>query len=220
MLRSFYVMKYFVLSFLLSAGFCGRENLDIEIKLKAEKSMKEDMASKDTVTLGGGCFWCVEAVFRRVKGVLSVESGYSGGATENPNYRQVCTGTTGHAEVVQIAYNPAVISFTEILEIFFTVHDPTTLNRQGADIGTQYRSVIFYHNEAQKAASEKAIAELEAQKVFENRIVTEVAPLTRFYKAEAYHQNYYEENARQPYCQVVINPKLEKLKKHFKDRLK
>ena len=173
----------------------------------------------DTVTLGAGCFWCVEAVFQRVNGVISVTSGYSGGTVENPTYNQICTGTTGHAEVLQIVYNPQVISFTELLEIFFSTHDPTTLNRQGADAGTQYRSAIFYHNESQKQIAESAIAELEKEKVFNNSIVTEVTRFTKFYKAEDYHQNYYNENSNQPYCRMVIRPKLDKLEKVFKDRL-
>ncbi len=177
-------------------------------------------ANSDTVTLGGGCFWCMEAVFQRVKGIQSVVSGYSGGSPENPTYRQITSGTTGHAEVVQLVFDPGVISFIEILEIFFSVHDPTTLNRQGADVGTQYRSVIFYHHESQKEIALNAISELNTANVFENKIVTEVAPTGPFYRAEDYHQNYYNDNARQPYCQVVIRPKLEKIEKVFKTRLK
>ncbi len=175
---------------------------------------------RDTITLGAGCFWCVEAVFQRVNGVISVASGYSGGTVENPTYNQICTGTTGHAEVLQISYNPRIISFSELLEIFFSTHDPTTLNRQGADAGTQYRSAIFYHNESQKQIAKSVIAELEKVKAFDKPIVTEVTQFTKFYKAEDYHQNYYNENSNQPYCRMVIRPKLDKLEKAFKDRLK
>ena len=169
--------------------------------------------STETATLGGGCFWCLEAVFDELEGVLHVESGYSGGTVANPTYRQVCTGTTNHAEVVQITFDPAIISFQEILGVFFDVHDPTTLNRQGAYVGTQYRSAIFYHNDRQKAVASSTIAELETKGVWRNPIVTQVAPLTAFYEAETYHQEYYQNNARQPYCRAVIAPKLTKFRK-------
>jgi peptide-methionine (S)-S-oxide reductase len=162
-------------------------------------------------TLGGGCFWCMEAVFERLPGVKSVTSGFAGGHTENPTYEQVCTGDTGHAEVTQIEFNPAKISYEKLLDVFWQAHDPTTLNRQGEDEGTQYRSVILYHNEAQKLAAEKSKA--EAQKNFGHPIVTEIAPFTKFYKAEDYHQEYYDNNSNQPYCRVVIAPKLHKLEK-------
>jgi len=171
-------------------------------------------------TLGGGCFWCVEAVYDELKGVDKVESGYAGGRVKNPTYRDVCAGTTGHAEVAQITFNPKVISFKELLEIFFTVHDPTALNRQGADVGTQYRSVIFYHDEEQKKTATQVIAEINAAKIWERPIVTEVAPFTAFYKAEGYHQDYYVNNPGQPYCQVVIAPKVVKFRKQFKAKLK
>lgn len=171
-------------------------------------------------TLGGGCFWCVEAVFVELKGVEKVESGYAGGKVKNPTYRDVCTGTTGHAEVTQITFDANVISFKEILQVFFTAHDPTTLNRQGADVGTQYRSVIFYHDAEQKRIAEQVIAETNAAKIWDHPIVTEVAPYTEFYKAESYHQNYYANNPGQPYCQVVIAPKVVKFRKQFRDRLK
>ncbi|MCO4291613.1 peptide-methionine (S)-S-oxide reductase MsrA [Solitalea sp. MAHUQ-68] len=174
----------------------------------------------DTVTFGAGCFWCVEAVFQQLKGVKSVESGYSGGETDNPTYKEVCTGETGHAEVAQIVYDPKVISFPELLEAFWGSHDPTTLNRQGADQGTQYRSVIFYHDQEQKELAEKYKKELDASGAFRGPIVTEIAPFTKFYKAEDYHQNYYNLNGNAPYCQFVIAPKLEKFKKVFKDKLK
>jgi peptide-methionine (S)-S-oxide reductase len=171
-------------------------------------------------TLGGGCFWCIEAVFDQVKGVEKVESGYAGGTLPNPSYRAVCTGMTGHAEVTQITFDPKAITFKELLEIFFTVHDPTTLNQQGADIGTQYRSVIFYHDEEQKKIAAQVIAELNAAKIWDRPIVTELAPFTAFYKAESYHQDYYVNNPGQPYCQVVIAPKVVKFRKQFRDRLK
>jgi peptide-methionine (S)-S-oxide reductase len=171
-------------------------------------------------TLGGGCFWCIEAVFVELKGVAKVESGYAGGTVKNPTYRDVCSGLTGHAEVTQITFDPSVVSFKEILQVFFTVHDPTTLNRQGADVGTQYRSVILYHDEEQKEMARQVIAEINAAKIWSNPIVTEVAPYTEFYKAEGYHQNYYANNPGQPYCQVVIAPKVVKFRKQFRNRLK
>lgn len=176
--------------------------------------------SLDTATLGGGCFWCVEAVFQQLKGVQSVVSGYAGGQRENPTYEQVCSGATGHAEVVQITYDPSLVSYPEILEVFWTVHDPTTLNRQGADVGTQYRSVIFYHNESQKAQAEEYKLKLDKSGAFDNPIVTEISPMPRFYKAEGYHQNYFNENSNQPYCSYVIRPKLEKFRIVFGEKLK
>lgn len=175
---------------------------------------------KELVTLGGGCFWCIEAFFDELEGVEDAESGYSGGRVENPTYQQVCTGTTGHAEVVQITFDPKVISFREILEVFFTMHDPTTLNRQGADVGVQYRSVIFYRNEEQKSAVEQVIRKVQETQVWESPIVTEIVPFTAFYKAEDYHQEYYKLNAGQGYCRVVIAPKMEKLREHFRKKLK
>lgn len=174
----------------------------------------------ETITLGGGCYWCVEAVYEQLKGVKSVVSGFAGGKTVNPTYEEVCTGTTGHAEVVQITFDKTVTSLDEIFKVFFTVHDPTTLNRQGADVGTQYRSVIFYKNEEQKKAAQAIISDLEKEKVYNSPIVTTVEPLNQFYKAEDYHQNYYQNNKTQPYCQMVIQPKIEKFEKLFKDRLK
>jgi peptide-methionine (S)-S-oxide reductase len=177
-------------------------------------------AKMETATFGAGCFWCVEAVFQDLKGVQSVVSGYSGGTTKNPTYKQVCTGTTGHAEVCQITYDPAVVSFPELLEIFWKTHDPTTLNRQGNDVGTQYRSAIFYHNDDQKRLAEHYKKELDASGAFGSRIVTEIVPFTNFYKAEDYHQNYFNQNPNQAYCQFVIQPKIEKLRKVFRDKLK
>lgn len=173
----------------------------------------------ETIVLGGGCFWCVEAVYENLEGVKSVYSGYAGGTVENPSYEEVCTGRTGAAEVVEITYDKTKTNLDEIFQVFFTVHDPTTLNRQGADVGTQYRSAIFYKNENEKKAAESLIAALN-EKVFSNKIVTTLEPLQKFYKAESYHQGYYQNNKNQAYCQMVIQPKLEKFEKVFKERLK
>jgi len=170
--------------------------------------------------LAGGCFWCLEAVFDDLRGVERVDSGYSGGSVPHPTYRQVCTGTTGHAEAVQITFDPRVLSFRELLEVFFAIHDPTTLNQQGPDVGTQYRSAIFYHTAAQRETAEQVIKELEAAKAWPAPIVTEVTPFTAFYPAEAYHQEYFRLNGQQPYCRVVIAPKVAKFRKRFGERLK
>jgi len=174
----------------------------------------------ETITVGGGCYWCVEAVYENLDGVKSVVSGFSGGNVANPTYEEVCTGETGHAEVVQITYDKTVTDINEIFKVFFTVHDPTTLNRQGADVGTQYRSVIFYKNDEQRKAAQSIIAELNKAKVYNSPIVTKVEPFKKFYKAEDYHQNYYANNKNQPYCKMVIQPKIEKFEKVFKDKLK
>ena len=174
----------------------------------------------EVATLGGGCFWCLEAVYQELRGVEKVESGYSGGEVPNPTYRQVCSETTGHAEVVQVTFDPDEVSYRDILEIYFTIHDPTTLNRQGADVGTQYRSVIFYHDEDQKRTAEEVISELETEGLWNGPIVTEVAPFDEFYVAEDYHQNYYRNNGFQPYCQVIIAPKVAKFRKEHLERLK
>ena len=174
----------------------------------------------ETATLGGGCFWCVEAVFEQLKGVHSVVSGYSGGTTANPTYRDICNGNTGHAEAVQIEFDPSLVSYRDILEIFFATHDPTTLNRQGADVGTQYRSVIFYHSPEQKKVAEQVIADLNKQGIWSWPIVTQVVPAARFYRAEDYHLGYYRENPTQPYCQAVIEPKVVKFRQKFADKLK
>ena len=174
----------------------------------------------EVATLGGGCFWCLEAVYDELTGVKEVVSGYSGGQVANPTYRQVCDGTTGHAEVVQVTFDPQVVSFAEILQVFFTVHDPTTLNRQGADVGTQYRSAIFYHNEAQQETAESMIPQLNEADIWPDPIVTEVVPAETFYPAEDYHQEYYQNNSGQPYCRVVISPKLAKFRKSFAPQLK
>ena len=174
----------------------------------------------ETATFGAGCFWCVEAVFLQLKGVHEVVSGYTGGTTVNPTYQAVCMGMTGHAEVIQIQFDPSVISYEELLEVFWCTHDPTTLNRQGADVGTQYRSAIFYHTEEQQRIAEKSKAETDASDMWEAPIVTEITPIDTFYPAEDYHQNYFELNPRQPYCQFVIYPKMKKFTKDFKDKLK
>ena len=173
-----------------------------------------------TATFGGGCFWCTEAVFKELRGVERVVSGYAGGQVANPSYEAVCSGSTGHAEVVQVTYDPSVVSYRELLEIFFATHDPTTVDRQGADAGPQYRSIVFYEDEAQRHDAETIIAELERGKVFEDAIVTKVEPLERFWPAEEYHQDYYARHGRQPYCQVVIAPKLAKLRKTYQEKLK
>jgi peptide-methionine (S)-S-oxide reductase len=174
----------------------------------------------EVAALASGCFWCAEAIFQEIKGVVKVEPGYSGGSMLNPTYEQVSTGITGHAEAVQIYFNPAVISFREILEIFFATHDPTTVDRQGADVGHQYRSAIFYHDNKQKATAEEVIEELTREKIFDSPIVTEVKPFKAFYRAEDYHKDYFKKHPNQPYCRVVISPKVAKLRKKFQDKLK
>jgi peptide-methionine (S)-S-oxide reductase len=179
----------------------------------------EALMTMELATLGGGCFWCLEAVFAPLKGVVKVESGYAGGKTANPTYREVCGGGTGHAEVVQITFDPAVVSYGDLLDIFFAFHDPTTLNRQGADVGTQYRSVVFHHSPEQKQQAEAKIAKLNAEGVFPRPIVTQIEPLDVFYRAEDYHQNYYRDNPNQGYCQYVIAPKIAKLRQKYADRL-
>jgi peptide-methionine (S)-S-oxide reductase len=180
----------------------------------------EKQAGLETATFGSGCFWCTEAIFLNVDGVTKVESGYTGGKVKNPTYKEVCSGLTGHAEVVQLTFDPAKVSYDELLEIFWQTHDPTTLNQQGADIGTQYRSAIFYHSEYQRTRAEFFKSRLEEEGAFEKPIVTEISPATTFYKAEDYHQNYYNLNNNAPYCTYVIRPKLEKFKKVFKEQLK
>jgi peptide-methionine (S)-S-oxide reductase len=174
----------------------------------------------ETATFGNGCFWCTEAVFAQLNGVISVESGYSGGQMINPDYKSVCTGTTGHAECLQIKYNPNIISFTDLLEVFWKTHDPTTLNRQGGDVGTQYRSVIFYHNDMQKQESEAYKFQLDQSIVYNNPIVTEISAAEIFYPAEKYHQDYFANNGSNPYCQLVVRPKVEKFKKSFEHLIK
>jgi peptide-methionine (S)-S-oxide reductase len=174
----------------------------------------------ETATLAGGCFWCLEAVFDELKGIQSVESGYAGGHVENPSYRAVCNGNTGHAEVVRIQFDPNVLSYRDLLNVFFAIHDPTTLNRQGADVGTQYRSSIFHHSPGQKETAETLIRELNEQKIWDHPIITEVVPISNYYAAEDYHQEYFANNPNQPYCQAVVAPKVSKFRKHFLEMLK
>lgn len=200
-------IKSIIFAAVLLVGICGRTDTVTAGKIN------------EVATLAGGCFWCLEAVFEELQGVRKVESGFAGGDAE-ASYEEVCTGETGHAEVVQITFDPAVISYADILTVFFSVHDPTTLNRQGADVGTQYRSAVFQHDESQKVVAEKAIAALTEEKVWPNPVVTEISPFVRFFKADDHHQDYYRNNKNQGYCQVVINPKLAKFRKEFAARLK
>jgi peptide-methionine (S)-S-oxide reductase len=188
-----------------------------EFKEPVRIKVKEGM---EIATFAGGCFWCTEAVFLEIKGVEKVVSGYIGGKTKNPTYKDICTGETGHAEAIQITFNPNEVAYEDLLEVFFGTHDPTTLNRQGADVGTQYRSEIFYHSEVQKTKAENYIQLLEKEKLYDKKIVTKVSSATEFYLAEDYHQNYYNQNSSQGYCQMVIAPKLEKLRKYYKSKLK
>ncbi len=209
--------------FSLNGTFCKRQSNNAHKNTTMEATNHTNQNSNtelDTATFGTGCFWCSEAIFQEVKGVKKVESGFSGGAIKNPSYREVCTGRTGHAEVVQVYFDPDTVSFEELLEIFWKTHDPTTLNRQGNDVGTQYRSVIFYHNEKQKKLAEEYKKKLDEAGIWKNPIVTEISPFKAFYKAEDYHQDYYNQNTNQPYCRLVITPKLEKFEKIFKDKLK
>lgn len=205
----------FILSAFISLTSCANKKAAVVSEPVISISVKTD-----TITFGTGCFWCTEAIFQDVEGVISVESGYSGGHIDNPTYEQVGTGVTGHAECLNIVYDPAKVTYDELLEIFWQTHDPTTLNRQGNDIGPQYRSVIFYRNQQQKDVAEKYKKELDKSGAFPKPIVTTLEPFTKFYKAENYHQNYYNENGSQPYCQFVIRPKVEKFRKVFKDKLK
>ena len=199
--------------------FLGLVVLAMTLQVNAQK--RNDMNNELAIaTFGNGCFWCTEAIFQQLKGVESVYPGYTGGSVKNPSYREVCTGTTGHAEAIQIKYDPSVISYRELLDIFFYTHDPTTLNRQGNDVGTQYRSAIFYHNNDQKAAAEEIISQLTAEKVYDDPIVTEVTAMDVFYMAEDYHKNYYQNNKNQGYCRAVINPKLDKFMKKYGSKTK
>ena len=202
---------------LISGSSCAQKS---DAKKKTKVTKTQIKPGMELATFGSGCFWCTEAIFLNVDGVVKVESGYSGGTVKNPTYREVCNGTTGHAEVIQVTYDPKVVSYDELLEIFWQTHDPTTLNRQGADEGTQYRSAVFYHNEDQKKLAEEYKKKLTDVKAFDNPIVTEISPYTTFYKAEDYHQNYYNLNGSAPYCSFVIKPKLDKFKKVFKEKLK
>ena len=197
-----------------------RETQPVNKMKENESAMKNISVKTDTATFGQGCFWCAEAIFERVKGVESVISGYAGGHSPNPSYEQVCNGNTGHAEVVQIIYDPDIISYDDLLKIFWKTHDPTTLNKQGADVGEQYRSIILYHNEQQKEKAEYYKKELDKSGAWDKPIVTQIVPFTKFYNAEDYHQNYFEKNPNQGYCSFVIAPKVEKFEKVFKDKLK
>jgi peptide-methionine (S)-S-oxide reductase len=210
------LMQCLLLGSLLLSAISG----GVEPMGQAETKGEFPADGRELITLGGGCFWCVEAVFYELRGVEKVESGYSGGSRPNPSYEQVCSGATGHAEVIQLTYDPKVISLQDLLKIFFTVHDPTTLNRQGADVGTQYRSVIFYRSDEQKAAAQQTISEIQAAGLWNDPIVTEVAPFKAFYKAENYHQKYFELNGSQPYCRMVIAPKIAKFRDHYRALLK
>jgi len=215
------MLKVLFISIVSFMGLSSCAQKDNAPKSKKEnKVMTSTTAKFDTATFGTGCFWCTEAIFQQLEGVEKVTSGYSGGTVPNPTYEQVCSKTTGHAECLNIMYDPNKISFDELLEVFWQTHDPTTLNRQGADVGTQYRSVVFYHNEEQKAKTAKYKAALDKSGAFNNPIVTTLEPFTVFYPAEEYHQNYYNSNGEQGYCQFVIRPKLEKFEKVFKSKLK
>ncbi|HAO47757.1 MAG TPA: peptide-methionine (S)-S-oxide reductase [Chitinophagaceae bacterium] len=215
------MLKVLFISVMSFAGLSSCAQKDNSAKTKKDNKMNTSTPlSLDTATFGTGCFWCTEAIFQQLEGVEKVTSGYSGGTVANPTYEQVCSKTTGHAECLNIVYDPKMISFDELLEVFWQTHDPTTLNRQGADVGTQYRSVVFYHNEEQKAKTLKYKAELDKSGAFSNPIVTTLEPFTVFYPAEDYHQNYYRNNTGQGYCQFVIRPKVEKFEKVFKNKLK
>lgn len=207
----------FFCSIVISCTAKEKPIVKAEFKEPIKLNVTEGM---EIATFAGGCFWCTEAVFLDIKGVEKVVSGYIGGVTKNPTYKEICTGTTGHAEAIQITFDPEKVAYEDLLEIFFATHDPTTLNRQGADVGTQYRSEIFYHSLAQKDKAENYIALIEKEKLYEKKVVTKVSTATIFYPAEEYHQNYYNQNAEQGYCQMVIAPKLEKLRKYYKTKLK
>ena len=209
-LKIIIMFNIFIISILISA---------FTIKFDERKTMSNS-TNLEKSTFGNGCFWCTEAIFEKLNGVESVISGYTGGNTINPTYKEVCTGETGHAEVIQITFDSNIISYTELLEVFWQTHDPTTLNRQGNDVGTQYRSAIFYHSDEQKDLASKYKTKLTEEEVFDDPIVTEITKLEKFYPAENYHQDYYEQNKSQPYCNFVITPKVEKFKKVFKDKLK
>jgi methionine-S-sulfoxide reductase len=225
---SLLILVQLITIFTLLFSACGetvnnRKQMENKDKLNTpahESDKTGNSPAFDTITLGGGCFWCVEAVYEMLDGVIKVESGYSGGHVKNPSYREVCTGSTGHAEVAQITFDSSKTSIEEILKVFFTVHDPTSLNKQGSDIGTQYRSVIFYRNDHQRRIAKSLIDDLNNNHVYLTPIVTQLDPFTVFYKAEDYHQNYYNQNKEAPYCRIVIQPKMEKFEKLFKDRLK
>lgn len=213
-------IKLALVGLMFTAIACNSQNKVSNKTSMTQTNNQSTLAGMEKATFGAGCFWCVEAVFQRLKGVSKVESGYTGGHTKNPTYREICTGTTGHAEVAQVTFDPKVISFAELLEVFWRTHDPTTLNRQGNDVGTQYRSAVFYHNDEQRKVAEKSKKEAGEAKIWPNKIVTEITPLKVYYPAENYHQNYYNNNRKQGYCVYVIDPKVEKLKKGFSGKLK
>jgi peptide methionine sulfoxide reductase msrA/msrB len=228
-LSPFKLMALVLTIFALTFSACAQttntnkhmENKDqINPKVNTVVNPESNASTTDTITLGGGCYWCVEAVYEMLDGVIKVESGFSGGSVKNPSYREVCTGSTGHAEVVQITFDNKKTSLDEILKVFFTVHDPTTLNRQGADVGTQYRSVIFYRNDDQYKVAKSIIDAINKENVYGVPVVTQLSALTNFYVAEDYHQDYYNQNKEEPYCKMVIQPKIEKFEKLFKERIK
>lgn len=214
---NFFSIRRLVFLWLFSLVGCAQSQ---EPDSKRESLSNINITGMEKATFGAGCFWCVEAIFQELIGVEAVVAGYSGGHVKNPTYKEICTGNTGHAEVAQIIYDPGKISFEELLEVFWHTHDPTTLNKQGADEGTQYRSVIFYHNEKQQEAAEKSRMETDASGLWSDPIVTEIVPLEIFYEAENYHQDYFDNNPNQPYCNYVIKPKLDKFRKKFKEKLK
>jgi peptide-methionine (S)-S-oxide reductase len=214
-----FIIPLIIIYFFTSSG-CDTRETKAHSDKKSETGENIKMENLQKATFGTGCFWCTEAIFERLNGVVEVESGYSGGKVANPTYEEVCTGTTGHAEVTQITYDSSIISYDELLEVFWKTHDPTTLNRQGNDVGPQYRSVIFYHNEEQKRLAEKYKDELNKSGAWEKTIVTEISPFKNFYSAERHHQDYYANNPNQGYCSFVIAPKVEKFEKVFKDKLK
>lgn len=217
--RNRYLLPLLFIIYLVFNG-CIEKKTNAQSEITSDKDMPMNETGLEKATFGSGCFWCTEAIFERLNGVVKVESGYSGGKVENPTYEEVCSGTTGYAEVTQITYDPAIITFDELLEVFWKTHDPTTLNRQGNDVGTQYRSVIFYNNDDEKELAEKYKTELDKSGAWDNPIVTEISPFTKFYSAEGYHQDYYANNPNQGYCTFVIAPKVEKFEKVFKDKLK
>src|SRR5215203_1266881 len=219
-MKTFWLAAFTGATALISCAQNNNQNLKMNTTKTSEKTEATFTGKADTATFGTGCFWCTEAVFEQLEGVISVTSGYAGGHVANPSYKDVCTGETGHAECVQVVYDSSKISFDELLEVFWQVHDPTTLNRQGADVGTQYRSVIFYHDDEQKRVAEEVISDLASEGIWGNPIVTQVTPFDEFYVAEDYHQNYFRNNGFQPYCQVIIAPKVAKFRKQHLDRLK
>jgi len=217
MYSKIYSVFFFIL--LISINFACQPNFK-NITTMSTQNLQQQTDSLELATFGGGCFWCTEAMFDQLEGVISVASGYAGGTKNNPTYEEVCTGTTGHAEVIRIVFDPRKISYDFLLEVFFHTHDPTTLNRQGNDIGTQYRSAVFFHNEAQKLAAEKMIQGLNEEKVYAKKIVTEITPINNYYEAENYHQEYLENNPQNPYCQMVVSPKVEKFRIKYAAQLK